>query len=83
MFECFSTESGLFERLYIRSFCMSCNDNTGKKHALFFASVLKDMYRINNTFAVIGRGLEKNENFIYNCVIISLIKDINPSQSIQ
>lgn len=54
-----------------------------KEHAAFVASVLKDVYKINNTMAVIGRGLEKNENFIYNCVIISLIKDIDPSQSIQ
>ncbi len=54
-----------------------------KEHALFVASVFKDVYKINNTMAAIGRGLEKNENFIYNCVIISLIKDINPSDSIQ
>lgn len=54
-----------------------------REHASFFASVLKDVYGINNTMAVIGKGLEKNENFIYNCVIISLIKDIDPSQSIQ
>ena len=54
-----------------------------KEHAAFAASVLKDVYKINNTMAVIGKGLEKNENFIYNCVIISLIKDIDPSQSIQ
>lgn len=54
-----------------------------KEHALFVASVFKDVYNIKNTMAVIGRGLEKNENFIYNCVIISLIKDINPSDSIE
>ena len=54
-----------------------------KEHALFVASVFKDVYKINNTMAAIGRGLEKNENFIYNCVIVSLIKDINPSDSIQ
>ncbi|MBR3627228.1 MAG: hypothetical protein IKN42_00095 [Elusimicrobia bacterium] len=59
------------------------NIEMSKQHALFVASVLKDMYKIENTMAAIGRGLEKNENFIYNCVIISLIKDINPSQSIQ
>lgn len=54
-----------------------------KEHALFVASVFKDVYKIKNTMAAIGRGLEKNEELIYNCVIISLIKDINPSQSIQ
>ena len=54
-----------------------------KEHALFFASVFKDVYKIKNTMAAIGRGLEKNENFIYNCVIVSLIQDIDPSQSIQ
>jgi len=54
-----------------------------KEHALFVASVFKDVYKIKNTIAAIGRGLEKNEELIYNCVIISLIKDINPSQSIQ
>ena len=54
-----------------------------KQHALFVASVFRDEYKINNTMAVIGRGLEKNENFIYNCVIVSLIEDINPSQSIE
>jgi len=59
------------------------NIEMSKKHALFVASVLRDGYKINNTMAVIGRGLEKNENFIYNCVIISLIKDISPSQSIE
>lgn len=53
-----------------------------KEHALFIASVFKDIYNINNTMAVIGRGLEKNENFIYNCIIISLIKDVDPSQTI-
>ncbi|MCR4662881.1 MAG: OmpA family protein [Endomicrobiaceae bacterium] len=59
------------------------NIEMSKEHALFVASVFRDTYSIKNTMAVIGRGLEKNENFIYNCVIISLIKDINPSQSIQ
>ncbi len=54
-----------------------------KEHALFVASVFKDVYKIKNTMAAIGRGLEKNEELIYNCVIVSLIKDINPSQSIQ
>ena len=54
-----------------------------KEHALFVASVLRDVYDIKNTMAVIGRGLEKNENFIYNCVIISLIKDINLADSIE
>ena len=59
------------------------NIEMSKQHALFVASVFRDMYKIKNTMAAIGRGLEKNENFIYNCVIIYLIKDINPSQSIQ
>ena len=54
-----------------------------KEHALFVASVFKDVYKIKNTMATIGRGLEKNEELIYNCVIVSLIKDIDPSQSIQ
>ena len=54
-----------------------------REHALFVASVFKDVYKISNTMAAIGRGLEKNENFIYNCIIISLIRDINPSDSIQ
>jgi hypothetical protein len=59
------------------------NIELSKEHASFVASVFKDIYKIDNTMAVIGKGLEKNENFIYNCVIISLIKDINPSDSIQ
>jgi hypothetical protein len=59
------------------------NIEMSKQHALFVASVFRDEYKINNTMAVIGRGLEKNENFIYNCVIVSLIEDINPSQSIE
>lgn len=59
------------------------NIEMSKQHALFIASVFRDMYKIKNTMAAIGRGLEKNEDFIYNCVIIYLIKDINPSQSIQ
>ena len=59
------------------------NIEKSKRHALFVASLLRDMYQIKNTMAAIGRGLEKNENFNYNCVIIYLIKDINPSQSIQ
>ena len=54
-----------------------------KEHALFVASVFRDTYKIKNTMAAIGKGLEKNENFIYNCVIISLIKDINPADSIE
>ena len=58
------------------------NIELSKEHALFVASVLRDIYQVKNTMAAIGRGTEKNENFIYNCVIISLIKDINPSDII-
>ncbi|MBR4631805.1 MAG: hypothetical protein IKO48_00590 [Elusimicrobia bacterium] len=58
------------------------NIAVSKEHALFIASILRDVYKIENTMAAIGRGTEKNENLIYNCVIISLIKDIDPSQSI-
>ena len=54
-----------------------------KEHALFVSSILRDVYNVSNTMAAIGRGLDKNENLIYNCVIISLIKDIDPSASIQ
>lgn len=59
------------------------NISLSKEHALFVASVFKDVYKIPNTMAAIGRGIEKNEELIYNCVIVSLIQDINPSQSIQ
>lgn len=53
-----------------------------KKHALFVASILRDIYRVKNTMAAIGRGIEKNEDLNYNCVIISLIKNVNPSDKI-
>ncbi|MBO7611245.1 MAG: hypothetical protein J6T23_03440 [Elusimicrobia bacterium] len=58
------------------------NIEMSKKHALFVASILKDIYRVKNTMAAIGRGIEKNDELNYNCVIISLIKDVNPSDRI-
>lgn len=64
---------------------MSSKENLelSKKHSLFIATILKDLYRVQNTMAVIARGTEKNDELNYNCVIVTLIKDINPSQSIQ
>lgn len=58
------------------------NIELSKRHALFVASVLKDIYRVKNTMAAIGRGIEKNDELNYNCVIVSLIKDVNPSDRI-
>ena len=58
------------------------NIELSKRHALFVASILKDIYRVKNTMAAIGRGIEKNEELNYNCVIISLIRDVNPSDRI-
>lgn len=59
------------------------NEDLSKQHTLFIASILRDLYRVNYTMAAIGRGIEKNDELNYNCVIITLIKDINPTQSIQ
>jgi len=59
------------------------NIKESEKNALIVAEILRTNFGLDNTMCVIGLGTEENAFFEYNCVILSVIKDVGFYDSIQ